>query len=66
MKIRGSHLRKVAIRIGFSVEEGGKHILVLGESGLITTIPRGKIKYGTLKGILKKLGITEEELSKLL
>jgi hypothetical protein len=66
MEIRGRHLRKVAIRLGFSVKEGGKHILVLGKSGLITTIPKGKIKYGTLKGILNKLGITEEELSNLL
>lgn len=66
MEIRGRHLRKVAIRLGFLVKEGGKHILVFGESGLITTIPRGKIKYGTLRGILNKLGITEEELSKLL
>ena len=46
MNIRGSHLRKVAIKLGYEIREGKKHILVLGQSGLLTTIPRGRIKPG--------------------
>lgn len=66
MKIRGRHLRKAALKLGYQTQEGGKHILVFREAGLITTIPRGEIKYGTRKAILKKLGITDEEFLKLI
>ena len=66
MEIRGKRLAAVAIKLGYQIKEGGKHILVLHEGSLLTTIPRGRIKEGTLRGILKRLGITEQELSRLL
>jgi hypothetical protein len=66
MNIRGSHLRKVAIKLGYEIREGKKHILALGQSGLLTTIPRGRIKPGTLKAILKSMGISEDDLAGLI
>ncbi len=66
MNIRGSHLKKIVLRLGYEVREGKEHILVIGHSGLLTTIPRGRLKAGTLRGILKALGISEADLARLL
>lgn len=63
MNIRGKRLAGVAVKHGYQIKEGAKHILVLADGKLITTIPRGKIKDGTLRGILKRLGISVEQLS---
>jgi hypothetical protein len=63
MNIRGSHLKKIAVKLGYERREGQKHIVVIGQSGLLTTIPRGRIKAGTLKGILKTFGISDEDLA---
>ena len=66
MRITGKHLARVAKKLGYTIREGKKHTLVLGSQGLITTLPRGKIKPGTLANILKRLGITRTELERLL
>jgi hypothetical protein len=66
MNIRGSHLKKIAVKLGYEIREGKKHILVIGRSGLLTTIPRGRIKAGTLRGILRAFGISDEDLVRLL
>ncbi len=66
MNLSGKQLKKVALKLGYEIKEGKKHVLVFTESGLVTTIPRGRIKAGTLSAILKQMGITRDELAKLL
>jgi hypothetical protein len=39
---------------------------VYTEEGLVTTIPRGRIKPGTLAAILKQMGLGKDKLDKLL
>ncbi len=55
-------------KLGFRVKEGSKHTLVYDPATgrRITTIPRGYIPKGTLKAILKQLGLTEAQLKSLL
>ena len=67
MNYTGRHLSKAAIKLGYVIKEGGKHILVLDRMGrFITIFSRGKIKKkGTMAAILKQIGITEAELKKL-
>ncbi len=36
------------------------------EGGFVTTLPRGKIKPGTLAAILKQMGISKKQLEKML
>ncbi len=69
MNYTGKHFTRVALKLGYVIKEGGKHILVYDPiSGrCVTVFSRGKIKKpGTLAAILKQLGITEAELKKLL
>jgi len=66
MNLTAKHLSKVALKLGFRIREGKKHLLVLSESGVVTTIPRGRIKQGTLMAILKQMGIGKDELTSLL
>ena len=68
MNYTGKHLSKAAIKLGYVIKEGGKHILVFDRMGrFITIFSRGKIKKkGTLAAILKQMGLTETELKKLL
>lgn len=67
MKLSGRHLKRVAQKLGFVIKEGRNHILIKDSSGtLITTVPRGEIKHGTLIGILKRLGISKAKLEDLL
>lgn len=66
MEIRGEHIAKVAKKLGYNIRQGSKHILVLNEQTLVTTIPLGKIKDGTLRVILKRLDISLDLLSDLL
>lgn len=62
----GKALEKVARKLGYVAVEGKRHIRVYdSEDRYITTIPRGKIKKGTLNAILKQMGITEADLKKL-
>ncbi|MFA6223429.1 MAG: type II toxin-antitoxin system HicA family toxin [Desulfomonilaceae bacterium] len=66
MNLTARQLKKVARKLGYQIKEGKKHVLVYGVSGLITTIPRGRIKPGTLAAILKQMGMSKEELTDLL
>lgn len=66
MNLTAKQLKKVALKLGYRVKEGKKHLIVFTESGLVTTIPRGRIKPGTLSAILKQMGIDRDELSNLL
>ena len=66
MNLTAKQLKKLALKLGYGVKEGKKHLIVFTESGLVTTIPRGRIKPGTLAAILKQMGIAKDELVKLL
>jgi hypothetical protein len=66
MNLTARQFRKVALKLGFLVKEGKKHLLVYGDAGLVATVPRGQIKQGTLAAILKQMGISKDELDKLL
>lgn len=60
-------LIRAAKKKGFKTKEGGKHTLVYDPitKQRISTIPRGYIPMGTCRAILKQMGITENELRKL-
>jgi len=66
MNLTAKQLKKVALKLGYRIKEGKKHVLVYGESGLVTTIPWGRIKPGTLAAILAQMGISKDELANLL
>jgi len=69
MNYSGKHLTRVALKLGYLIKEGGKHILVFDPTTgrRISIFSRGKIKKkGTLAAILKQLGITEAELKNLI
>lgn len=65
MNLTARQFKKVALKLGYRIKEGKKHLLIYGESGLVTTIPRGRIKQGTLAAILKQMGISMKELDNL-
>jgi len=72
-RITGEELVRALIKAGFEVARTkGSHVQVrkFVESGKITfpvPVHKGKtLKPGLLKGILRKAGITEEELEELL
>jgi hypothetical protein len=66
MNITAKQLRKVAVRLGYKTKEGKKHLLIYSESGLVATVPRGRVKPGTLAAILKQMRINRNELDELL
>lgn len=67
MKLTAKRLSKVALKLGYQIREGKKHTLIYHPNGnLISTIPRGVVKSGTLSAILKQLGITDDRLRDLL
>lgn len=66
MNLTAKQLKKVAIKLGYRIKEGKKHLLVYSESGLVTTVPRGRIMPGTLTAILGQMGISKDELANLL
>jgi uncharacterized protein YwgA len=68
MNLTGKPHAKMALKLGFVIKEGRKHILVYDQRGnFITIFSRGKIKKkGTLAAIIKQMGITAEELQSLL
>jgi hypothetical protein len=66
MNLTSKQLRKVALKLGYQIREGKKHLLIYGESGLVATVPRGSIKPGTLSVILKQMGISKDQLASLL
>jgi len=59
---------KIALKLGYRfVRQKGSHIILKNEEGEIAVIPNRKtLKKGTLLQIIKVLGITKEELVKLL
>jgi len=67
--VSGNDLIKAFKKIGFIiVSQRGSHIKMKNTDGRVVTVPNHKIiKRGTLKkGILNPLGITVEQLIKLL
>jgi hypothetical protein len=66
MNLTAKQLKKVALKLGYRIKEGKKHLLIYGELGLVTTVPRGRIKSGTLAAILGQMGISKDELANLL
>ncbi|MBW1992798.1 MAG: type II toxin-antitoxin system HicA family toxin [Deltaproteobacteria bacterium] len=68
MSYTARQLVRAVKKLGFRVKEGSKHTLVYDPATgrRITTIPRGYIPKGTLKAILKQLGLTEAQLKSLL
>ncbi|MBW1954081.1 MAG: type II toxin-antitoxin system HicA family toxin [Deltaproteobacteria bacterium] len=68
MSYTARQLVRAVKKLGFRVKEGSKHTLVYDPATgrRITTIPRGYIPKGTLKAILKQLGLTEAQLKNLL
>jgi predicted RNA binding protein YcfA (HicA-like mRNA interferase family) len=68
MSYTRKNLIRAAKKLGYRIKEGGKHSLVIDPTTerRITTIQRGYIPKGTLKAILKQMGITETELKNLL
>lgn len=66
MRLTAKQLKKVALKLGYRIKEGKRHLLVYSESRLVTTIPRGRIKPGTLAAILGQMGISKDELANLL
>ena len=66
MNYTGKQLKRVVHKLGLVIVEGKKHTRVYDAQGrYVTTLPRGKIKAGTLAAICKQLGKTEAELKKL-
>lgn len=66
MNLTAKQLKKVALKLGYRIKEGKKHLLVYGDSGLVATVPRGRIKSGTRAAILKQMGVSKDELANLL
>ena len=64
MSYTARKLIKAARKKGYRIEEGSKHILVYDpiENHLISTIPRGKLKKGTVEAIIKQMNIKKNEL----
>ena len=67
-QVTSSRVLRVAKKLGYSVRMGSKHIVIHDGIKIITIIPRSNkpIKSGTLKGIIKDLGLTVEDFRKIL
>ena len=70
-KLSGHELIKVLFKVGFRPKrQKGSHVILIKETerGKVgCTVPLHKeLKIGTIKGILKQAGISEEEFVKLL
>jgi|OpeIllAssembly_1097287.scaffolds.fasta_scaffold1497724_1 predicted RNA binding protein YcfA (HicA-like mRNA interferase family) len=67
-EIRGNRVLRVARKLGFQVRapKRRKHYVILDGPRIVTTVPKGRIKKGTLEAIIKDLGITREEFNRLL
>jgi predicted RNA binding protein YcfA (HicA-like mRNA interferase family) len=67
MNYASKHLKRVALKLGYVVVEGKKHTRVYDAAGrYVSTLPRGIIKPGTLKAILKQMGISKAQLNNLI
>jgi predicted RNA binding protein YcfA (HicA-like mRNA interferase family) len=67
-EIRGNDILRVARKLGYEIRppKRRKHYVVLDGARIVTTVPRGRIKKGTLAAIIKDLGITRQEFNSLL
>jgi len=70
-KLSGHELIKFLSKMGFKpIRQKGSHVILIKETerGKIgCTVPLHKeLKIGTIKGILKQAGISEDEFKKLL
>lgn len=67
-QVTSSSVLRVTKKLGYSIKMGSKHIVIHDGTKVITTVPRGNkpIKTGTLRGIIKDLGLKVEDFSKLL
>lgn len=65
--IRGKDVIRVAKKLGYTVRppKRRKHYVVLDGPRIVTTVPKGRIKRGTLYDIIKDLGISKQEFDKL-
>lgn len=65
--IKGNHVVRVAKKLGYTVRppKRRKHYVIMDGPRLVTTVPKGRIKAGTLSSIIKDLGITRSEFYKL-
>lgn len=65
--IRGKHVLHVAEKLGYSVRQPKrrKHYVICQGPRIVTVVPKGKIKQGTLLNIIKDLGISKEEFDGL-
>ena len=70
IRLNSKRVVRLAVKLGCDIIEGRKHTLIKKENVLITTIPRSKIKDGTLEAILGqmelKLGIGKSKLKEML
>jgi predicted RNA binding protein YcfA (HicA-like mRNA interferase family) len=59
---------RVARRLGYQIREGAKHTIVHDGRQVVTTVPRtaGALKRGLTAGIIADLGLSVDELRKLL
>ena len=66
--VRGKDVLRVAKKLGYSVRppKRRKHYVVVDGPRMVTTVPKGRIKKGTLDHVIKDLGITKEEFNRLL
>jgi hypothetical protein len=55
MNLTAKQLKKAALKLGYRIKEGKKHLLTYSESRLVATIPRGRVKVGTSVAILKQM-----------
>jgi predicted RNA binding protein YcfA (HicA-like mRNA interferase family) len=64
-EIRGNDILRVARKLGYEIRppKRRKHYVVLDGARIVTTVPRGRIKKGTLAAIIKDLGITRQEFN---
>lgn len=65
--ISGKDLVKVAVELGFEIRrQKGSHLILRKEDKLLVIPLHKSMKKGTLLQILKVMGISKEELMKLL
>ena len=66
--VRGKDVLRVAKKLGYSVRppKRSKHYVVIDGPRMVTTVPKGRIKKGTLDNIIKDLGITKQEFNTVL
>jgi predicted RNA binding protein YcfA (HicA-like mRNA interferase family) len=65
--VRGKDVVRVAKKLGYQVRQPKrrKHYVIIDGPRIVTIVPKGKIKQGTLSGIIKDLGLTKERFNKL-